>query len=148
MTTKLPTFDRLMMPLVRALQALGGSGSIQEIYDKVVEQEQFPDDVLAVLHDPEKSTQTAIAYRLAWARTYLKKYGLLENSERGIWSLNRKAKEEADNLDAQKVVHFVRSLDKKERDAKATETPGGGVLAETSEEPEWRSKNFTSFSQI
>ena len=86
-TAKLPTYDELMNPLLRALQALGGSGSVEEINDKVVELEKFPDDVLSQLHDPEKSNQTEIAYRLAWARTYLKKYGLLGNSTRGIWSL-------------------------------------------------------------
>jgi restriction system protein len=41
MRTKLPSYDQLMQPLVRALQELGGSGSIQEIYDKVVEMERF-----------------------------------------------------------------------------------------------------------
>lgn len=28
-----------------------------------------------------------VDYRLAWGRSYLKKYGLLENSSRGIWAL-------------------------------------------------------------
>ena len=93
MATKLPTFDRLMNPLLRSLRALGGSGSIEEIYDKVVELEKLPDDVLSQLHDPEKSNQTEVGYRLAWARTYLKKYGLLENSARGVWALTAKAKE-------------------------------------------------------
>ena len=80
MTGRLPTFDQLMNPLLRALNALGGSGSTDEIYDKVVELEHLPDEVLAQPHDPDKSNQTEVAYRLAWARTYLKKYGLLENS--------------------------------------------------------------------
>ena len=92
MAVKVPTFDELMNPLLTAMQALGGSGSVEEIYDKVVELERFPDDVVAQPHDPEKSNQTELGYRLAWARTYLKKYGLLENSSRGIWSLTAKAK--------------------------------------------------------
>jgi restriction system protein len=92
MATKPPTFDRLMNPLLRALRSLGGSGSVEEIYDKVVELEKLPDDVLSQLHDPEKSNQTEVAYRLAWARTYLKKYGLLENSTRGIWARRRRRK--------------------------------------------------------
>src|SRR5215831_7807221 len=141
MATKLPTFDQLMKPLIRALQALGGSGSIQEIYDKVVELERFQDDVLAELHDPEKSNQTEVAYRLAWARTYLKKYGLLGNSTRGIWSLNQKGKE-PDRLDPRKVVQFVRALDKKERESKATaiSADGEAPIAEVSEESEWKQK--------
>ncbi len=31
----LPTHDDLFEPTIKALKALGGSGSIQEIYDKV-----------------------------------------------------------------------------------------------------------------
>jgi restriction system protein len=100
MALKVPTFDQLMHPLLRALQALGGSGSLEEIYDKTVELERFPNEVLAQLHDPEKSNHTEIAYRLAWAQAYLKKYGLLENSTRGIWSLNQNAKD-ITNLDPQ-----------------------------------------------
>jgi len=80
MATRIPTFDRLKNPLLRALKALGGSGSIEEIYDKVVELEKLSDEVLAQLHDPERSTLTEVGYRLAWARTYLKKLALLTSS--------------------------------------------------------------------
>jgi restriction system protein len=69
MTAKVLTSEQLMNPLLRALQALGGSGSVEEIYEKTVEVERFPDDVLSQPHDPEKSNQTELAYRLAWART-------------------------------------------------------------------------------
>lgn len=109
---KLPTYDELMNPLLRALQSLGGSGSIEEIYDKVVELEQLPEEILALQHDPEKSTQTEVAYRLAWARTYLKKYGLLENSSRGIWALTAKASG-LDKVNTSEVVRTVKALTKK-----------------------------------
>ena len=69
---KLPSFDQLMNPLLEALKTLGGSSSIEEIYEKVVEQERFSDDILSQLHDAEKSNLTEVGYRLAWARTYLK----------------------------------------------------------------------------
>jgi restriction system protein len=41
MAGKMPTHDQLMSPMVKALQELGGSGSIEEIYDKVVELEKL-----------------------------------------------------------------------------------------------------------
>lgn len=37
MANGMPTFDSLMNPLLHALFALGGSGSIEEIYDKVLD---------------------------------------------------------------------------------------------------------------
>jgi restriction system protein len=138
MTGKLPTFDDLLNPLLRGLKALGGSGSIEEIDDKVVELEQLPDDVVAQPHDPEKSNQTEVGYRLAWARTYLKKYGLLENSSRGIWSLTAKAKD-VETLNPQDVVRAVRALAKKDEENKDTED---GASLEVAQEQEWKQKLY------
>lgn len=109
---KMVTYDQLMLPLMKALVNLGGSGSIDEIYESVVELEKFDEETLAILHNPEKSSQTEIGYRLAWARTYLKKAGYLENSSRGVWALTDKAKL-APDIDSREIVNSVRSLDKK-----------------------------------
>ena len=45
--------------------------------------QNFTDAELAQIHDER---QTELAYRLAWARTYLKSYGLLDNSGRRVSS--------------------------------------------------------------
>ncbi len=105
-----PTYDQLMQPLLNALRDLGGSGSIDEIYEKVVELEKFDEETLDVLHNPEKSGHTEIEYRLGWARTYLKKAGYLENSSRGVWILTDKAKI-TPTIESQEIVKFVRQLD-------------------------------------
>lgn len=81
----IPKWNQLFGPTIEALKALGGSGTIQEIVDKVIEQQQFSDAQLAVPHGD--SAKTEIEYRLAWARTNLKNLGALENSVRGVWSL-------------------------------------------------------------
>ena len=52
----LPTYDELMNPLLQALRMLGGSGSIEEIYAKTVEVTGLSEEVLAQLHDPDKSS--------------------------------------------------------------------------------------------
>lgn len=109
---KMVTYDQLMVPLMKALVNLGGSGSIDEIYETVVDIEKFDEETLAILHNPEKSSQTEIGYRLAWARTYLKKAGYLENSSRGVWALTDKAKQ-ASEIDSREIVNFVRTLDRK-----------------------------------
>jgi restriction system protein len=66
MSKTLPTFDELLNPAIKALRALGGSGSIQEIYDKVIELERIREAVLAQMHGQD-SDQTEVAYKLAWA---------------------------------------------------------------------------------
>lgn len=133
MEPKLPTFDKLMNPLLRALGALGGSGSVEEIYNKVVELERFSDEVLAQLHDPENTNNTEVWYRLAWARTYLKKYGLLDNSKRGVWTLTAKA-QAVEKVDPQEVVRTVRAQDKKDTEARSAEQPE----PEVPEEEVWK----------
>jgi restriction system protein len=74
----IPQYQDLFNPILQALHELGGSGSIEEINNKVIEHQKFPAEIVDVLHG--EGSRTEIEYRLAWARTYLKKYGLLENS--------------------------------------------------------------------
>lgn len=139
MKSVLPTFDQLMNPLLEALRLLGGSGSIEEIYAKTVEVAGLPEDVLSQLHDADKGSQTEVGYRLAWARTYLKKSDFLENSSRGVWSLTEKAKNTG-IIDSNEIVRFVRSLDKPEK----PEFPKKHLLHETPrelpEDEQWREK--------
>src|SRR5690606_5638799 len=109
---QLVTYDQLMNPLLKALVSLGGSGSIDEIYERVVEQEGFSEEILSILQSPEKTNQTKIGYRLAWARTYLKKAGYLENSSRGVWALTEKARTNP-VIDPKEIVMLVREMDGK-----------------------------------
>ncbi len=80
-----PSYDKMMWPTLQALIQLGGSGTIQEIMDKVIEIARYTEVQQAILHGD--GPQTEIAYRLAWARTYLRNVGALENSRRGVWTI-------------------------------------------------------------
>lgn len=111
----MPKYHELMNPLLQALHELGGSGSVDEIDQKVSELSALPEEILNIPHNPEKSSQTEIEYRLAWARTYLKKYGILENSERGIWVIVPE-KREIKKVDPQVVVRTVRAEHKKQKE--------------------------------
>ncbi|MCD6475819.1 MAG: restriction endonuclease [Anaerolineaceae bacterium] len=111
MSVEVPTFDAMMNPLLQGLKNLGGSGTIKEIADEVSKIINLSDEQLEVIHNPEKGGQTEFEYRLSWTRTYLKKYGLLENSSRGIWALNPNGRKTS-KVNPKKVVHEVRSLDK------------------------------------
>lgn len=136
---KILTYDRLMNPVLQALRELGGSGSTDEIYQRVAENLQLPESVLTVLHDQETSNQTEVQYRMAWARTYLKKFGFLESPQRGLWSLTKKA-ESVSEVDAKEVQRFVRELDRKPKQAKpASEENDDQAESEKPEEVKtWR----------
>ena len=102
-----PTFDQFMNPMLQALKELGGSGTIEEIDNNVIEIANLSDEQTEVLHKPEKGGgQTEVEYRLAWTRTYLKKYGLLDNSSRGVWALTAEGRK-VDRVNPRQVRRFV-----------------------------------------
>ena len=76
--------DDLFNPTLKAMHNLGGSGSINEIEDEVASILILSDEQVNEIH---RGNTTKLTYRLAWAKNYLKHYGLLENSSRGVWSL-------------------------------------------------------------
>jgi restriction system protein len=59
--------------------------TIEEMVDAVGAAMSLTDAQREVAHGD--TGQTEFGYRLAWARTYLKKAGVLENSVRGVWRL-------------------------------------------------------------
>lgn len=130
-----PQYHELLNPLLDALHELGGSGTIDEIYETVLEQSDLSDDVAEVPHDPEKSNQTELEYRLAWARTYLKKYGLINNSERGVWVI-KPEKRDVTSVDPDDVVATVREQMRQNREEQDEE--GDSELPE--EEETWRTQ--------
>lgn len=99
----LPGHDGLCNPVLQAMKRLGGSASIIEINDEVAKSLDLSDAELAQMHDDR---QTELAYRLAWARSYLKIYGLLDNSGRGIWILTPAGRDTdaVDPLEVKRVV--------------------------------------------
>ena len=124
-------YDKLMNPVLKALKLLGGSGTNEEILNKISELEKIPPEQLEILHNPEKGGMTEIEYRLMWTRTYLKKYGLIDNSSRGIWSLTAKGSKTA-LVDEKEVIRVVRELMRKEKQ----ET--GGEEEDLNKKIEWQ----------
>jgi len=114
MTSVKLQYDDLMNPVIQALKSLGGSGTNEEINNKVAELAKIPSEQLEVLHNPEKGGMTEIEYRLMWTRTYLKIYGITENSSRGVWSLTEKGSS-IEKIDEKDVVRVVREQMKKNK---------------------------------
>ncbi len=110
---EIPPYDQLMLPLFTALNELGGSASIAEIDEYVAEHSGLPAELLDLPHNAEKSNQTEFQYRLAWARTYLKKAGLIENSSRGVWVISPD-KRDVQTFTPTEIVRQVRELHKQQ----------------------------------
>ena len=86
--TPIPTYIELMRPTLQAIHDLGGEGSSVAIDEKTIEVSELTVEQVAVEFGPEQTQKgSKVRHRLAWARTYLKKGGLIENRERGHWAL-------------------------------------------------------------
>ena len=83
--TGFPDLAGMMLVTIRALQEIGSSAAISELDEKVVELEGCSEDEQS--HIMVDGISPRLNYYLAWARTYLKKGGALENSSKGVWSL-------------------------------------------------------------
>ena len=82
----LPDLPGMMLVTVAALKELGGSATIQELDEKVIELEGVTEQEQAFFM-AGKENRTRLSYYLSWARTYLKRGDALVNSSRGVWAL-------------------------------------------------------------
>jgi len=96
-----PKFDELMNPTLQALKRLGGSASIDELVPEIVKFLNLPQEVADVPHG--NTGRTELEYRAAWARTYLRNAGYLDNSERGVWALTPKGTQ-TESVDGRQIA--------------------------------------------
>lgn len=86
-----------MLPVVRAVLELGGSGNSREISESVIESEGFSEVLLAVTYEGRE--KSIIVDRLDWARSYCKLGGVLESPKRGLFLMTDLGREIAALLD-------------------------------------------------
>ena len=101
-----PSYSELITVTYAALKGLGGSGKNDEINRKASEILDLPDEVLEIPH-LNSSSLSEVDYRLAWARTLLKKSGAIVNSARGVWSISSAFSDvaEVDGAEIDKAYH-------------------------------------------
>jgi restriction system protein len=79
-----PDFMKYVIPIIEVLKELGGSGNPSEVTDLIIEKYHISD---AELELKNKNGGSTVKNRIAWARFYLVKGGVLDSSKRGVWSL-------------------------------------------------------------
>ena len=115
-----PRFTELMNPTLEAIRSSGGSASIKEITLRVVDMMNLSSEEVEVPHG--NGRQTELEYRLAWTRTYLKQFRLIDNSERGIWSLTSSGRN-TEAVDPEEVTRTVNQQRRNARHDLANEDP-------------------------
>jgi restriction system protein len=88
----LPPYKEFLLPVLRAVQALGGTAHAKEITAWMVEQLALGDDAVAVEY-PNRPGESVLLDRMAWARSYDKLGGLVETPQRGLYVLSADGKQ-------------------------------------------------------
>ncbi|MDQ3327518.1 MAG: restriction endonuclease [Chloroflexota bacterium] len=133
-----PSVDHLYNPLLQALRKLGGSAAISELENATIPTLNLSENDL---NQPHGQRTTEVAYRLAWARTNLKIYGLLDNSQRGVWVLTPQGTK-TDLVDSHEVRRFLLEKRKQRQPKRQRKSPSREVAeldpTEGTTELNWR----------
>jgi len=121
-------YDDLFNPTLQALHALGGSASVPEIEEEVSKILNLSEEEINEIH---RGSITKISYRLAWSRNYLKRFGLLENSSRGVWALTSNGYK-TKSVDKEEIKKKVKIIDqeRKFKDEKISEEEPTNEISE------------------
>ena len=119
--SRVPRYTQLIVPTFLALKELGGSGKNDEILDQIIADLNIPDEVADIQHKG-RTNKSELSYQADWARTYLRIYGVIENSARSVWSIKPDYVSVTD-LDAKKIVDTVTQESRKKRSDKTGDSP-------------------------
>lgn len=144
---RVPRYGDLISPTFTALKELGGSGNNDEILAQLIVLLSLTDDVVDIPHKGHES-MTELAYQAAWARTYLRSYGVIENASRSVWAITSKFAK-VDTVDGKEIVAEVVKLNAARRNSSTlpisvsnptidTDTPEDDGVESPDEIKEWR----------
>jgi restriction system protein len=125
-------------PILDGLRALGGSGTPEEVADKIATTLHIPDEQL---NETLPSGGSRFRNQVAWARLYLAFEGFLDSSRRGVWSLTEKGRASTLSVTDAKAIFQkwvkIHSDERKVRGEKEEPVEEQGI-----EGPEAPSSNF------
>jgi restriction system protein len=94
-------FLRYFGPLLDALRALGGSGTPEEVVERIALDLKLLDEVQ---DEALPSGESRYRNQVAWARFYLVREGLIDSSKRGVWSLTERGRTSRLTLEQAKTI--------------------------------------------
>lgn len=113
-------FVRYFGPLLDALRGLGGSGTPDEVVERIANDLGLSDEIQ---NDLLPSGQPRYRNQVAWARFYLVREGLLDSSKRGVWSLTEQGRGTTLSLDQAREIFLKQVRFYQEQRRQKTQTP-------------------------
>ena len=110
----IPVAQEFLEPQWRALKELG-SATLDELAEWVANDMGLNEEQTSLMH--KNGPRHEYEYRMAWARTYLKKTGYVTNPRMGLWT-NTTQGNLAESIDAADIISQCRKMDKENREAK------------------------------
>jgi restriction system protein len=127
--SKGPQFIRFFKPIIEVLKESGGSGTVAEAIDLVIEKMMIPESEQVVTN---KSGQSRVRNQIYWAKFYLANAGYIDSSKRGVWSLTEKGlSTETISFDALGIFKEIHKRFVKDKKPKELMKP---LVGETEEE--------------
>ena len=120
-------------PLLDALRGIGGSAKPDEAIDRVAEDLKISDNIL---NEVLPSGGLRFRNRVAWARFYLVREGLLDSSKHGVWSLTEKGfKTSLTYKQSEEIFRKWAKIFQDQRKKKGKEEPVAEKIAEGTGSP-------------
>lgn len=126
--SKVPSTTEFFWPTLQVFQEAGGALTNDESADLVIERMELTEEQQAVTY----RNGSLAAYRVAWARTNLKRCGFLTNEDRAVWAITPEGRTATED-DLKQRLREVRRADRQAREARASDDEDEGIL-----EPSWQ----------
>lgn len=118
----LPTDKELMLPVLQAVDSLGGSATSRQITDAAIEALAPPEDLLAITYPTRGGDESIYLARLSWARSSCKLAGVLESPRRSLFlvtDLGREVLTMETDAAASRLVELDREVQRARRNKAA-----------------------------
>lgn len=111
----IPKYHEFMLPVVRAVGALGGSGTTREVRDAVIKRSGASEELIELTY--EDGQRSIFVDRIDWGRSYCKMGNLLESPKRGLYLLTPEGQRisELPDAEAQSAIEEVHERVRAER---------------------------------
>jgi len=128
--------------LIDTLRELGDSGRPKEVSENIAARLNLSDEML---NRTNKNGGSRFANQVAWARFYLAKAGLIDTSQRGVWTLTDSGRRS--QLDHQNAIRIFRDVQKTFREDEVEATTLLPAPDEAGAPPDERAPGEETFSE-